>query len=101
MVFHITPSTGIDLEYVGDLPYYDMDRNVPSPQLGSKVVGSDGYNYIFVSASANIAAASAPGSQIAVTDTYTAATDNTNGTFYAPVAGVTSGQYFWARSAER
>lgn len=55
MAFRITPSLGPDVEQVG--PYYwDLDEPRATYQLGSKVVGSDGHDYIHVTAAADIAA---------------------------------------------
>lgn len=96
MAFNITPSLGIDLDLNGPLPYYDLNRTSPTPSLGSKVVGDDGHDYVFVQASAIIAAAAAPGTQVTITEpAFTAAAGS--GGFYAPIAGVADDAYFWAR----
>lgn len=96
MPFNITPSIGIDLNYNGPLPYYDAGFAVPSPQLGSAVTGNDGHLYKWVKASANIAAAAAPGTAVSITEPAQTAAAGAGG-FTAPIAGVTSGNYFWAK----
>lgn len=74
-----------------------------SPRLGSKVVGSDGHSYILLQASAAIAAAAAPGTQVAVTEpAFTAAAGTSTPAVYAPnstiaPSGVPSGAFFWGR----
>lgn len=94
MPYQITPSLGIELEYVGGLPYYDNGRSTPSPALGSKVVGTDGHEYVFVQASANVAAATA------VIVTEPAMTIAAGAGPYSTQTGraVLSGQYSWVRS---
>lgn len=96
MPFAITPSLGADLEYNDGLPYWDAGRGVPSPQLGVAVVGDDGHLYKWVQASATIAAASAPGTAVTITEPAQTAAAGAGG-FNAPIAGVASGEYFWAR----
>lgn len=94
MAYTITPSLGANLNYVGALPYYDAGRAAPSPALGSKVIGSDGHTYVFVVASANIAAATA----VIITEPAMTAAAGA-GTFSTQTAlPVLSGQYFWARA---
>jgi hypothetical protein len=94
MPFQITPSLGIELEYVGGLPYYDAGRPTASPQLGAKVIGNDGHEYVWTVASANVAAATAviitePGMTIAGgAGPYSTQTGR----------AVLSGQYSWVRS---
>ena len=105
MAFRITPSLGPDLETV--IPAGGVWFDIPgqssliSPRLGSNVVGSDGHSYVLVQASAAIAAAAAPGTQVTITEpAFTAAAGA--GGFYAPnstiaPSGVPSGAFFWAR----
>lgn len=97
--FRTTPQLGPQLnEVFTGLPYWDALANItqPSYKLGNKEVGNDGHDYVWVQASANIAAAASPGTQVAITEpAFTAAAGS--GGYYAPVAGVTSGQYFHAR----
>lgn len=97
MAYSITPSLGIDLSYVGDKPYYDDNSDAPTPALGSVVKGSDGGEYYFVKASADIASTASTGTQVTITfPAYTVATGS--GGFYTPAAtAITSGQYLWVR----
>jgi hypothetical protein len=95
--FRATPQLGPNLTQV--LPtggvWYDP-KNIPSPKVGTKEDGDDGHAYVFVQASSAIAAAASPGTAIVVTEpAFTAAAGA--GSFYAPIAGVPSGAYFWAR----
>jgi len=90
--FRTTPNLGPDLTQVG--PYYwdtirpeDAD---PSYQLGTRVTGSDGHEYIHVEAHAAIAADGI----IGVSADSTQSTASTGWT--APVA-VAIGDYFHAR----
>lgn len=67
-----------------------------SPQLGSTETDTEGNLRIYVQASAAIAAAAAPGTQVTVTrPAFTAATGA--GGAFAPVEGMASGGFFWAR----
>lgn len=67
-----------------------------SPELGTRESGSDGHVYILCQASAVIAAAAAPGTEVIITEpTFRAATGD--GGFFAPIAGVPDEGYFWAR----
>lgn len=105
MAFRITPSLGPGIETV--IPSGQVWFDIPgaqaliSPRLGSKAVGSDGRDYVLVQASASIAAAAAPGTQVTITEpAFTAAAGA--GGFYAPnstiaPSGVPSGAFFWAR----
>lgn len=105
MAFRITPSLGPGIETV--IPAGGVWFDIPgqmqliSPRLGSKVVGSDGHDYVLAQASAAIAAAAAPGTQVTITEpAFTAAAGA--GGFYAPnstlaPSGVPSGAFFWAR----
>ena len=90
---NITPSLGMDINYVGALPYYDTGKSVPSPALGTKVIGSDGHTYVKVKASADVAASTAVLiTEPAMTIAAGAGTYSTQGT------AVLSGQYCWVRS---
>lgn len=98
MAFRTTPQLGPQLDEV--IPatgvWFNPLGTVISPQLGTRESGSDGHVYILVKASAAIAAASAPGTEVVITEpAFTAATGD--GAFFAPVAGVASGAFFWAR----
>ena len=86
MTFSTSHHLGPDPESVDDTPRIN---------LGTVVRGDDGYQKIYVKASAAIAAAAAPGTQVTVTaPAMTAATGA--GGWYAPPSGVASGKFFWA-----
>lgn len=97
--FRITPSLGPELHQVEGQFYWDMvsdPQDAPSYPLGTKVIGNDGHEYVLVRASANIAAASAPGTEIVITEPgFTAAAGG--GGFRAPLGGALDGQVFHAR----
>lgn len=95
--FRTTPQLGPNLHQVVDDTnvWYDAANRV-SPKVGTRETGDDGHEYVFVRASAAIAAASAPGTQVSITEPAMTAASGSGG-FYAPVAGVASGDYFWAR----
>jgi len=91
--FRITPSLGPDLTQTGEDYYWDtIAPNVtePSYQLGSVVVGNDGYHYIHVIADDDFAADAAVDVDM---DTFEA---TAGGDFVAPVA-VAAGDAFHAR----
>lgn len=105
MAFRTTPSLGPGIETV--IPVGQVWFDIPgaqgliSPRLGSKVVGSDGRDYVLVQASAAIAAAAAPGTQVTITEPAFTAASGAGG-FFAPnstiaPSGVPSGAFFWAR----
>ena len=107
MAFRITPSLGPGIETV--IPAGQVWFDIPglstliSPRLGSKAVGSDGHDYVLVQASAAIAAAASPGTQITITEPAFTAASGAGG-FYAPnstvaPSGVPSGGFFWARKS--
>lgn len=95
MVFRITPSLGPDVEQQSTQFYWDTinSSTKPSYPLGTKVMGNDGYEYMFVKAGgSNIAAAT----QVQVTtDGNFVATAGAGG-FYT-VAAVPANAYFHAR----
>jgi hypothetical protein len=69
----------------------------PSYKLGNLEIGNDGAEYLWVQASANIAATATTGTELAITlPAFTAAT-GTQGWFTKPATAITSGQYFHAR----
>lgn len=103
--YRTTPQLGpqLDEKFTG-LPYWDSQLGIssgttgisPSYKLGNKEVGNDGHDYVWVQASAAIAAAASPGTQITITEpAFTAATGA--GGYYAPITGVLINQYFHAR----
>lgn len=95
--FRTNTSLGPNLsQVVSDTGVWYDPKNVVSPKVGDTADGDDGHKYLFVRASATIAAAASPGTAIVVTEpAMTAATGA--GAFTAPPAGVASGSYFWAR----
>lgn len=100
--FRTTPQLGPQLnEAFTGLPYWDLALpNVtdvePSYKLSNRESGDDGQAYIWVKASAAIAATANTGTQVTVTAAGTAAAGS--GGWYAPPAGVANGAYFHARS---
>lgn len=96
--FRTTPSLGPELHQAETQFYWDSisdpaGTGAPSYQLGSKVTGNDGHNYVFVRNGATALAANA---RVNITEgTWTAAT-NASGTHAAPVA-VPANAYFHAR----
>ena len=101
MAFRTTPNLGLQLEDVSvGLPYWDSnpDLTEASYRLGNKELGSDGGEYWFVRASANISATSDTGTQVAITyPAYTVAADNAGGFYTPPGVAITEGDYFHVR----
>ena len=95
--FRTNPSLGPNLSQVVPATgvWYDP-ANIVSPKVGDWSVGDDGHSYVFVRASAAVAAAAAPGTQVTITEPAMTAAAGAGG-FYAPVAGAANGAYFWAR----
>jgi len=98
--FRTTPQLGPQLnEVFPALPYWDALANITSPsyKLGNKEVGNDGADYIWVQASALIAATATTGTQVTVTfPAYTVAT-GAGGYYTPPNVAVPAGAYFHAR----
>lgn len=97
--FRTNPSLGPNLHQVVSPTgvWYDTGDRV-SPKVGDWSVGDDGHSYVWVRASAAVAALAAPGTQVTITEPAMTAAAGAGG-FYAPVAGVASGSYFWARKS--
>lgn len=95
MTFRITPSLGPDLEMHALQNYWDLNRavTVPSYPLGSKVIGQDGHEYVYVKAAANLATA---GTDVTINETTWVATAGA-GTYETPVANILADEYFHAR----
>ena len=70
----------------------------PRINLGTVVRGDDGYQKIYVKASAAIAAAAAPGTQVTITAPAMTAASGAGG-WYAPTVGVAIDRYFWANKS--
>lgn len=96
MPFRITPSLGPDVEQVGPL-YFDAGQPGVSYELGSVVFGSDGGEYHFVQASANIAATANTGTQVVITFPANTAAAGTGGFYTKPGTAITEGQTFHVR----
>ena len=99
MVFRTTPQLGpqVDDVFTG-LPGWEAPGvTEPSYSLGNKEVGSDGHDYIFVKASADIASASGNGTQVVVDEPAFTAAAGSGGWYAPPGVAITSGQYFHAR----
>ena len=104
--FRTTPQLGPQLDEVfTGLPYWDLGMlrtdATPSYKLGDVERGDDGGEYIWVQASANIAATATTGTQVTITfPAYTVATGA--GGWYTPVnTAIVSGQYFHVRRGAR
>lgn len=93
MVFRITPSLGPDLEQHDTQFYWDLNSDTPTYALGSKVIGSDGHDYVLVEAAANLATI---GTDVTINETTWVATAGAGG-FETPIAGILAGEYFHAR----
>ena len=98
MAFRTTPQLGPQLDEIilETGVWFEPTGRIISPQLGTRESGSDGHVYILVRASATIAAAAAPGTQVTITEPAMTAAAGAGG-FYAPVEGVTDEAFFWAR----
>lgn len=99
--FRTNPSLGPNLFQKVNASTVWYDNGKVSPKIGDTSMGDDGHLYVFVQASAAIAAAVAPGTQVTITEPAMTAAAGAGG-FYAPnsttlPAGVASGEYFWAR----
>ena len=99
MVFRTSPNLGLQLSDVASgLPYWD-DNGITeaSYRLGNKELGSDGGEYFFVKASADIAATATTGTQVTLTfPAYTVAT-GAGGFYTPPDTAIKSGDYFHVR----
>lgn len=94
MVYRITPSLGPDLEQHALQFYWDLNSpDDPSYALGSKVIGSDGHEYVLVEAAANITPA---GTDVTINETTWVATAGA-GTYETPVDAILAGEFYHAR----
>lgn len=98
MTFRTTPQLGQQLDDVG-ANYWDQlaGITIPSPKPGNMERGSDGAEYFYVTATADIAATATTGTQVALTyPAYTVATGS--GGFYTPInTAVKNGDALWVR----
>lgn len=106
MAFRTTPQLGPQLDDVyTSLPYWDGGLGVsnggtgvaPSPKLGTRETGSDGHDYIWVKASAEIASASGNGTQVVIDEPAFTAAAGSGGWYSIPSVTVADQTYFWAR----
>lgn len=98
-VFRASPDLGPALTVVYDDPtFYDHAAvTVPSYQLGTRVTGSDGAEYLWVQSSGAIAATADAGTGVTITfPAYTVATGGTDG-YTPPGQAITAGQFFHIR----
>lgn len=93
MAYRITPSLGPDLEQHALQNYWDLGFDTPTYALGSKVIGSDGHEYVYVQAAANIASA---GTDVTIDETTWVATAGA-GDYETPVASILADEFFHAR----
>lgn len=94
MAFRITPSLGPDLEQHALQNYWDLGfPDDPTYALGTKVIGSDGHEYVYVEAAANISSA---GTDVTINETTWVATAGA-GTYETPVDSILAGEFFHAR----
>lgn len=103
--YRANPSLGPQINEVQTVvPYYDTQVGVSSgsttfvsPLLGDVSIGSDGGEYHWVQASANIASTANTGTQVTITfPAYTVATGS-GGFWTPPGVAITSGQQFYVR----
>lgn len=97
--FRMTPQLGPQLDTVSTgVPGWEAPGiTTPSPQLGTKEVGNDGHDYIWVQASAAISAAAGNGTQIVVDEPAMTAAAGSGGWYTQTNVAIAINQYFWAR----
>lgn len=93
MAYSTSHHLGININYVGAKPWYDINGSTMSPAVGSKVAGNDGHTYVLVTASAGIA----PSTAIVITEPAMTAAGGA-GAYSTQGTAVLTGQFFWARS---
>lgn len=108
MPFRTSPNLGpqIDDVFVG-LPYWDLGGNTvngvatgltePSYRLGNPEFGSDGHVYIWVRASAAIAATANTGTQVTLTEPAFTVATGSGGYWTPPGVAIPNGAYFHVR----
>lgn len=101
MVFRASPQLGPGIEDVYDDPaMFDVQGATQvSPQLGTKEIGSDGGEYFWVQASADIASTATTGTEVDMTfATHSVATKAGAGGFWTPPdTAVGEGKFCWVR----
>jgi hypothetical protein len=104
--FRTTPQLGPQLDDVfTGLPYWDQGLGIGTPavdatasyQLGNKEVGNDGHDYVWVKASADIAATADTGTQVTITEPAFTVAAGSGGYYTPPGVAITEGQYFHVR----
>lgn len=95
----VTPILGPGLTdaYSGTAFYDGFSATSPSYPLGTRVTGSDGGTYVFVQASADIAATSTTGRQVTLTYPANTVATGSGGYYTQPGVAVTSGEYIHVR----
>ena len=98
-VFRASPDLGPGLTDVYDDPtFYDQASvTLPSYQLGTVVRGSDGGEYFWVQASADIAATATTGTQVTMTFSGHTVATGAGGFYTPPATAITNGQFFHVR----
>lgn len=100
MVYRTTPQLGQQLEDVG-ANYWDelAGITVPSPKPGTREIGSDGAEYFFVTASAEVSGTSTTGTEVDLTyPGYTVAPKQGTGGYWTPPGkALEVGQTCWVR----
>lgn len=106
MAFRTTPQLGPQIDEVfAGVPYWDSQLGLstadagvdPSYRLGTKEVGSDGHDYVFVKASADIAATPTTGTQVSVSEPGFTVTAGAGGYYTPPDVAITAGQFLHVR----
>ena len=97
MAFRITPTLGPDVDQVGPFYWDALGPGAGSYELGTKVVGSDGHDYVFVQASANIAATPTTGTAVTITEPAFTVAAGAGGFATPPGVAITSGQRLHVR----
>lgn len=99
MVFRASPQLGPGIEDVYDDPaFFDVQGATEvSPQLGTVERGSDGGEYFWVKASADVAATNTTGTQVSMTFSDHTVATGAGGFYTPPATAITSGQFCWVR----
>jgi hypothetical protein len=92
MSYNITPTSGINLDYVVETNPNSAGVAIPvNGPLGSQVFGSDGKRYVLAVAGAAVTASTATCSVNASTFVATASA----GSYLSPAVALASGDYAW------
>lgn len=96
MTYSVTPTSGINLDYVVETNPNSAGTGVPTiGPLGLQVNGSDGKRYVLAKAGATIAASTAV---VSVSPTTFIATA-TGGSYLSPAVALASGDFAWFAAA--